>query len=79
MVLALAIRVLHDMADEVNQPRPAPSRRDAERALRELGLSARQAKRIIAAGWAAAFKDAGEADELIEALEASIARLRRKA
>jgi hypothetical protein len=74
----MGIRLFHGMDDPV-EGRAAPSRRDAERALRDVGLSARQAKRVISGGWAAAFKeDAGDAAELLEALQQFTDRLRGK-
>jgi hypothetical protein len=54
------------------------NRRDAEKALRALGLSARQAKRVIAAGWTAAFKDEQDgttAEEVVETIRKTIAGL----
>lgn len=55
-----------------------PKRIDAEKALRGIGLSSRHAKRIIAGGWVAAFKNAEELDaaEVVEEIRKLIPRLR---
>jgi hypothetical protein len=51
-----------------------PDKRDVERALREAGLSARQAKRLLSGGWRAlAPDDPLDAEALLIRLEALVA------
>ena len=57
---------------------PAPTKREVERALLACGLSPRQAKRLVAGGWPAAFKASSEADELVDLVQESIERLRAR-
>ncbi len=48
----------------------APSRRDVEAALREAGLSHRQARKFVAAGWPSLVGEAqAEAEEIRERIE----------
>jgi hypothetical protein len=59
----------------------APGRVSVERALRELGLSARQAKRLVGAGYRAAFPSAAADDTdvgaaITELLQEAIDKLR---
>lgn len=56
-------------------PRPLPSKRDLEALLRTGGLSARQAKKLLARGYSAIATDS-DAD-LLEEFEALAERLRR--
>jgi len=61
----------------LTEPLDTPSRRDVERALRSAGLSHRQARKLLAAGWRDVVGEAqAEAEELraeLEELRASIA------
>jgi hypothetical protein len=55
-----------------------PSRREVEAALRQVGLSHRQAKKLISAGWPALVGEAeAEAEELRERIEALESLLKR--
>lgn len=52
----------------------APGKRDLEHALRDIGLSARQAKKLLARGYRGIASD--DSDELLEAIEHNVRRLR---
>lgn len=56
-----------------------PDKRDVERALRDAGLSARQAKRLLSGGWRAlAPDDPLDAEALLIRLEAMVASAGRE-
>jgi hypothetical protein len=54
-----------------------PTRRDVERALREAGLSNRQARKFVSAGWPALVGEAqAELDDLRALIEETAGKLR---